>query len=73
MSVAKGEPAVLSIPEACTRLGIGRTLGYELARTNRFPAPVIRLGRRLVVSRLALERVLSGEVPPSASQGKEDR
>ncbi|HWC35810.1 MAG TPA: DNA-binding protein [Mycobacteriales bacterium] len=27
-------------------LGIGRTVAYELAREDRFPVPVLRLGRQ---------------------------
>ena len=61
MSAAKPERAVLSVPEASARLGIGKTLGYELARTNRFPVRVLRLGRRLVVPTAALAEVLAGE------------
>jgi hypothetical protein len=37
-------------------LGIGRSLAYELARNGQLP--VIRLGRRLVVARPALEKML---------------
>ncbi len=33
----------------------------ELAATDRLPVPIIRLGRRLVVSRSALGRVLAVE------------
>ncbi len=47
----------LTIEEACRIYGIGRTLGYELARRGELPG-VIRLGRRLLVSRPALERTL---------------
>jgi excisionase family DNA binding protein len=51
--------ATLSVPEAAQLLGIGRTLAYQLAATNRLPVPVLRLGaRRLVVSRHALECLL---------------
>lgn len=55
------ESLTLTVEEAATRLGISRTLAYELANADRLPAPVLRLGRRLVISRLALERVLDGE------------
>lgn len=51
--------ATLTVEEAAERLGISRTLAYELASTGRLPVPVLRLGRRIVVSRLALERVLN--------------
>ncbi len=50
----------MTVEEAAVRLGISRTLAYELARAGRLPMPVLRLGRRMVVSRLALERVLEG-------------
>jgi excisionase family DNA binding protein len=55
------ESLTLTVEEAAARLGISRTLAYELAKVDRLPAPVLRLGRRLVVSRQALERVLTGE------------
>jgi excisionase family DNA binding protein len=45
-----------SVPEAATLLGISRGLGYELARSGRLP--VIRFGRRLLVPKAALHRML---------------
>ena len=50
-----------TLREACARLGIGKTLGYDLARAGKFPVPVIRAGRRLLVSRAAVDRLLAGE------------
>jgi len=44
---------VMSVTEAAKLLGISRGLAYELARTGRLPC--VRLGRRLVVPRAALE------------------
>ena len=64
MGTNPAEPQTLTVEEAAARLGISRTLAYELAKTGRLPAPVIRLGRRLVVTRRALERVLAGEPQP---------
>ena len=61
MRTEHAESHTLTVEEVAARLGISRTLAYELAKTNRLPAPTIRLGRRLVVSRLALDRVLVGE------------
>ena len=49
----------VSVSEAGAMLGIGRGLAYQLARTGRLPG-VLRLGRRLVVSRDALEAALGG-------------
>ncbi len=54
----------LTIDEAATALGISRKHAYDLAATDRLSVPVLRLGRRLVVSRRALERVLQGELSP---------
>ena len=65
MQEHKAEPRTLTIEETARLLGISRTLAYELASTDRLPVPVIRLGRRLVVSRAALERVLTGEFAPA--------
>jgi excisionase family DNA binding protein len=53
--------ATLTIEEAAERLGVSRKHAYELAAADRLPVAVIRLGRRLVVGRAALERVLAGE------------
>lgn len=47
----------MSIDEAGHALGIGRGLAYELARTGRLP--VVRLGRRMLVPRAALEALLA--------------
>jgi hypothetical protein len=38
--------AVTDLPTAGRIFGLGRSLAYELARTDRFPAPVIRVGER---------------------------
>ena len=54
-----GERLTLSISETAKALGISRNLCYELARRGELPA--IRLGeKRLVISRVALERMLDG-------------
>ncbi len=54
---------VLTIPEAARVLGISRNLAYELAAKDRFPVPTIRLGKRIVIPRAALDRLLAGEKP----------
>jgi excisionase family DNA binding protein len=61
MGTHEADRSTLTVEEAAARLGISRTLAYELARTGRLPVPVLRLGRRVLVSRLALERVLAAE------------
>ncbi len=52
------EPLTLTIEQVAARLGVSRTFAYELAKADRLPVPVLRLGRRMVVPRAALDRVL---------------
>jgi excisionase family DNA binding protein len=54
----------LSIPEAGKALGIGRSAAYEAARTGQLPT--IRIGRRLLVPVVALERLLEQAGKPPA-------
>ena len=49
--------ATMSIEEAAEYLSIGRNLAYNLAAEGRLP--VIRLGKRLIVSRIRLEKMVS--------------
>lgn len=49
----------MTIPEVAKALGISRNLAYELARRDALPVPVIKLGRRMVLSRKAIEALLS--------------
>lgn len=51
------ERQTLTIEEAARRLGIGRSLAYEMARRGEIPAR--RLGRRFLVPVAALEAWLS--------------
>lgn len=53
--------ATVTLAEAAQVLGISRSTAYELARTGELP--VLRLGRRLVISKRALDRLLEGEAP----------
>lgn len=54
--------ATISVEEAGRLLGIGRDLAYSQARTGSIGGiPVLRIGRRLLVPRAALERALRGE------------
>lgn len=55
------ESLTMTIPEVARALGISRGLAYELAKRDELPVKVLRLGeKRLVVSRWALEDLLSG-------------
>lgn len=51
------ERAVFCVTEAAEVLGISRALAYELVRRGELPS--IRLGRRILVPRIALEQLLS--------------
>lgn len=55
---ARPEPETVSVEIAAARLGIGRSLAYELARQNALPVPVLRFGRKLAIPTRALDRVL---------------
>jgi excisionase family DNA binding protein len=46
-----------SIPEVAKMLGISRGLAYELAGSGNIP--IVRMGKRLLVPRVALERLLN--------------
>ena len=54
-----GPKETVNLNEVADRLAISRTLDYKLAREGLLPVPVIRLGRRVVVPRRALERLLT--------------
>jgi excisionase family DNA binding protein len=59
------ERKTLTIPEAAKVLGIGRNQGYEAA--GRGEIPTIKIGKRLLVPRAALERLLSGQPQPTGA------
>lgn len=42
-------------------LGIGKSTAYELAARGEFPARVLQLGRKKLVSRTELDAYLAGE------------
>lgn len=52
------ERQTYTIEEASKILGIGKNAGYIAARSGALP--VIRMGKRLLVPRAALERLLTG-------------
>lgn len=54
----------LTVPQAAELLGISRALTYELVARGELPS--LRLGRRVVVPRRALERFIDDEAPPAA-------
>ena len=50
----------MTIPEYAALHGISRGLAYELAKRNALPVRVLRFGRRMLVSRAEVMRVLEG-------------
>ena len=57
----------LRVNEVASILGCGRNLIYEMVRTGKLPG-VIRLGRRIVISRRAIERFLEGRTSVSEDE-----
>jgi len=53
-----------TLTEAASRLGISRALAYEAA--HRGELPVCRIGRRMLVPRVALLRLLGQDGPPGS-------
>lgn len=51
-------PVSVDVPTAGRALGIGRDASYDLVRRGEFPCRVVRAGRRVVVPRAELLRVL---------------
>jgi excisionase family DNA binding protein len=59
--MAKGEELTLTIEEFAKRFRIGRNQAYRAARRGEIP--VIRIGRRSVIPRAALDRLLDPKGP----------
>jgi excisionase family DNA binding protein len=56
------ERQTVTVEEAATILGVGRNKPYEAARSGEIPT--IRIGKRLLVPLVALERLLAVGVQP---------
>ncbi len=61
--VSKVERLTMSIPEFARACSISKGLAYLLARQDSLPVPVIKLGRRMVLSRKAVEVLLEAGKP----------
>jgi excisionase family DNA binding protein len=55
----------VDIPEAADALGLSKNATYDAVKRGQIPA--IRIGRRIVVARATLEKIVSGEMSLSAS------
>ncbi len=53
------ERKTLTIAEAAKALGIGRNQAYEAARSGDIPS--IKIGGRVLVPRIAFEKLVNGE------------
>lgn len=68
MSNKNGEERlVFSIREAAQLLGISLNLTYELAKAGKLPT--IKLGKRLLVPKVALQRMLEMAYNPNCNDG----
>jgi excisionase family DNA binding protein len=54
-------PATLPFTEAAAYLGIPERTAYRLLANGEFPVPVLKVGRRRLVSRQLLEQFVNGE------------
>ncbi len=58
------EKRTYTVPEFAKLMGLGRSLVYQLVKEGRMPVPVIRLGKRIVVPRAAVDKLLCAEEKP---------
>ena len=62
--VVLGElPPLVDVPTAAHVLGIGRSLAYELVRTDAWPTTVLRVGKLIKIPTAPLLHLL-GETAP---------
>lgn len=60
-------PVAFDLKVACRALGIGKTLGYELAKRGEFPCRVLKIGNSYRVTRADLLRALGQDTSASAA------
>ena len=56
-------PVTVDVPTAARALGLGRSTAYELARRDKFPCRVLRVGSSYRIPTADLMRVLCIEPP----------
>jgi excisionase family DNA binding protein len=59
------QPLAYTVEEAARLLRIGRNHGYEAVASGAIPS--IRIGKRILVPRVALERMLAEAAPPKGA------
>lgn len=67
-AVPRGRP-LLTVSQAAVLLGSDRSTLYKAIGENRFPLPVVRLNRQILIPRAALERFIGGAVAYDAEEG----
>ena len=63
------EKLTLTVDETAKYLGIGRNSAYEAI--GRGEIPVIRIGKRLLVPRAGLEKLLTGSIQNSSEENEQ--
>jgi excisionase family DNA binding protein len=64
-------PATISVEEAARLFGVSRGVAYDAARRGQLPVTVLRIGRRLVIPRSEMARVLGPDFATSVDSGDE--
>ncbi len=62
---AKLQKQTLTVPETARVLGIGRHTAYMAVRAGAIPS--LKIGRRILVPRQVVERMLAADRPPAPS------
>lgn len=52
--------ATIGIEDFARLIGISKNSAYAAAKDDRLPVPVIRIGRRMLISRSAVDELLAG-------------
>lgn len=58
--ISEPEKLTLSVTEAAAMLGLSRNAAYQGCQNGQIPH--IKIGKRILISRVQLERLLTGEV-----------
>lgn len=53
----------VSVEEAALLLGEARSTVYRAVKAGTFPLPVVRIGARIRIPRIAIDRLIAGENP----------
>ncbi len=58
----------VSVEEAALLLGEARSTVYRAVKAGTFPLPVVRIGARIRIPRMAIDRLIAGEDPPFSNR-----